>query len=132
VTFTSTGAGSLTAYTAVTDANGVATVKLLAGAADNGDAVVTASVDGVVASSSTVTFGTTDSQIDSVNNRVTAVASFSKGKTVALYVDGIKVWSKLSTSDADVVLNYNLKKGAHTVTVKISGGFTTTEKFIVK
>jgi hypothetical protein len=132
VTFTSSGAGSLTGYSAVTDANGVATVKLLAGAADNGDAVVTASVDGVVASSSTVTFGTTDSQIDIVNNRVTAVASFSKGKTVALYVDGIKVWSKLSTSDADVVLNYNLKKGAHTVTVKISGGFTTTEKFIVK
>jgi hypothetical protein len=132
VTFTSTGAGSLTAYTAVTDANGVATVKVLAGAADNGDAVVVASVDGVTASSSTVTFGTTDAQIDIVNNRVTAVASFSKGKTVAFYVDGIKVWSKLSASDADVVLNYNLKKGAHTVTVKISGGYSATEKFIVK
>ena len=132
VIFTSTGAGSLTAYSAVTDANGVANVKLLAGAADNGDAVVTASVDGVVASSGTVTFGTTDAQIDIVSNRVTAVASFSKGKTVALYVDGIKVWSKLSTSDADVVLNYNLKKGAHTVTVLFSDGSATTEKFNVK
>jgi hypothetical protein len=29
-------------------------------------------------------------------------------------------------------LNYNLKKGTHTITVKISGGFVTTEKFIVK
>jgi hypothetical protein len=132
VTFTSTGAGSLTAYTAVTDANGVANVKVLAGAADNGDAVVVASVDGVSATASTITFGTTDAQIDIVGNRVTAVASFSKGKTVAFYVDGIKKWSKLSISDSDVVLFYNLKKGTHTVTIKISGGFVTTERFIVK
>ena len=132
VTFASTGAGSLTATSAVTDANGVATVKLLAGVADNGDAVVTATVDGVKATAGTVTFGTTDAQLDIVANRVTAVASYSKGKTVALYVDGVKVWSKLSVSDSDVVLNYNLKKGAHTVAVKISGGFVTTEKFIVK
>jgi hypothetical protein len=132
VNFTSTGAGSLTVYSAVTDANGVATVKLLSGAADNGDAVVTATVDGVTATAGTVTFGTTDANVDIVNNRVTAVASFTKGKTVGLYVDGIKVWSKASASDSDVVLNYNLKKGTHTVTVKISGGFTTTEKFIVK
>jgi len=132
VTFTSTGAGSLTAYSAVTDANGVAAVKLLAGAADNGDAVVTATVDGVTATAGTVTFGTTDANVDIVANRVTAVASYSKGKTVALYVDGVKVWSKVSASDADVVLNYNLKKGTHTVAVKISGGFSTVEKFIVK
>jgi hypothetical protein len=51
---------------------------------------------------------------------------------VAFYVDGIKKWSKTSASDADVVLNYNLKKGAHTIAVKISGGFITTEKFVVK
>ena len=80
----------------------------------------------------TVTFGLTDASIDNVNNRVTAVASFSKGKTVAFYVDGLKKWSKASASDADVVINYNLKKGTHTVTVKVSGGFITTEKFIVK
>ena len=79
-----------------------------------------------------MTVGLTDAQIDIVGKRVTAVASFSKGKTVAFYVDGVKKWSKLSASDADVVLNYNLKKGTHTVTVKISGGLTTTERFIVK
>ena len=82
--------------------------------------------------SKTVSFGATDEQIDIVSNRITAVASFSKGKTVSFYVDGVKKWSKLSASDADVVLNYNLKKGTHTVAVKISGGFSTVEKFIVK
>jgi hypothetical protein len=63
---------------------------------------------------------------------VTSVTSFSKGKTVSFYVDGIKKWSKLSASDADVLVYYNLKKGTHTITIKVSGGFVTTERFIVK
>jgi hypothetical protein len=131
-----TGVGYLANTTATTDASGKIVAKLVVGAAETGDAVVTATVtlaDATVKTvSKTVTFGSTDSQIDIVGKRVTAVASFSKGKTVSFYVDGIKKWSKLSASDADVVLNYNLKKGTHTITVKISGGFVTTEKFIVK
>jgi hypothetical protein len=131
-----TGVGYLANTTATSDASGKIVAKLVVGAAETGDAVVTATVtlaDATVKTvSKTVTFGSTDSQIDIVGKRVTAVASFSKGKTVSFYVDGIKKWSKLSASDADVVLNYNLKKGTHTITVKISGGFVTTERFIVK
>jgi hypothetical protein len=134
-----TGVGSVTTA-AATDATGITTVQFLAGANDFGDAVITAKytgvdaagADAVVSVSKTVTVGVTDAQVDIVNNRVTAVSSFTKGRTVSFYVDGVKKWSKLSASDADVVLNYNLKKGTHTVTVKISGGFVTTEKFIVK
>jgi hypothetical protein len=136
VTLSATGVGYLANTTATSDANGKVAGKLVVGALEAGDAVVTASVtlgDATVATASkTVSFGATDAQIDIVGKRVTAVASFSKGKTVSFYVDGIKKWSKLSASDADVVLNYNLKKGTHTITVKISGGFVTTEKFIVK
>jgi hypothetical protein len=137
VVLSSTGVGYLANNGITTsDATGKVTAKLIVGAAEDGDAVVTASAtlgDATVASASkTVTFGATDSQIDIVGKRVTAVASYTKGKTVAFYVDGIKKWSKVSASDADVVLNYNLKKGTHTITVKISGGFVTTEKFIVK
>ena len=140
VSFASTGVGSLSAATATTDDNGVASVKLVSQLGEDGDAVVTVTHGGVDTTittddftlAKTITFGITDAQVDIVSNRVTAVASYSKGKTVAFYVDGIKKWSKVSTSDADVVLNYNLKKGTHTVTVKISGGFVTTEKFIVK
>jgi hypothetical protein len=132
-----TGVGSLSATTVDTDATGVGTVRLVVGSNDLGDAVVTASyaqTDATksVTAASTITFGATDSQIDIVGKRVTAVTSFSKGKTVAFYVDGIKKWSKVSTSDADVVLYYNLKMGTHTVSVKISGGFSAVEKFIVK
>jgi hypothetical protein len=136
-----TGVGSLSSTApAATDKTGVTTVQYLAGANDFGDAVITAKYtgvdangdDAVVSASKTVTVGVTDAQVDLVGNRVTAVASFSKGKTVGFYVDGVKKWSKASTSDADVVINSNLKKGTHTVTVKISGGFITTEKFIVK
>jgi len=135
-----TGVGSLSASTATTAADGTATLQFLAGANDFGDAVITAKYTGVdaagaeavVSTSKTVTVGVTDAQIDIVGKRVTAVSSFTKGRTVSFYVDGVKKWSKLSASDADVVLYYNLKKGTHTVTVKITGGFVTTEKFIVQ
>ena len=137
VTLSATGVGYLANNgTTTSDASGKVTAKLIVGAAENGDAVVTASstlADATVATASkTVSFGSTDANIDIVGNRVTAVTSFSKGKTVSFYVDGIKKWSKVSASDADVVLNYNLKKGTHTVAVKISGGFSAVEKFIVK
>jgi hypothetical protein len=119
-----------------TDATGKATVKVLYSSNDAGTATVTfadpTTGTTIAAAAVSTEVGSTDANIDIVNNRVTAVASFSKGKTVSFYVDGYKKWSKASASDADVVLNYNLKKGTHTVTVKISGGFTTTEKFIVK
>jgi hypothetical protein len=132
-----TGVGSLSAKTLTID-KGTATAQFVAGANDFGDAVITAkytatdAAETVVSATKTITVGVTDAQVDVVNNRVTAVASFSKGKTVGFYVDGVKKWSKLSASDADVVLNYNLKKGTHTVTVKISGGFITTETIVVK
>jgi hypothetical protein len=133
-----TGVGSLSASSVTTDSKGSATVQFVAGANDFGDAVITAKYTAtdaaatVVSATKTLTVGVTDAQVDIVGNRVTAVASFSKGKTVGFYVDGVKKWSKASTSDADVVINSNLKKGTHTVTVKISGGFITTEKFIVQ
>jgi hypothetical protein len=133
-----TGVGSLSATKVETGAAGTATFQFVAGGNDFGDAVITAkytatdAAETVVSASKTVTVGITDAQVDIVGKRVTAVASFSKGKTVAFYVDGVKKWSKLSASDADVTLFYNLKKGTHTVTVKISGGFVTTDRFIVK
>jgi hypothetical protein len=146
VKFAVTGVGTLSSSDAVTDANGVATVRLVSSYGEDGDSVVTVSHNGgdnATDTSSTttpddftlvktVTFGLTDASIDNVNNRVTAVASYSKGKTVGFYVDGVKKWSKVSTSDADVVVNYNLKKGRHTVTVKISGGLVTSEVIVVQ
>ena len=146
VKFAVAGVGSLSSSDAVTDASGVATVRLVSSYGEDGDSVVTVSHNGgdnaadTTATvtkddftlAKTITFGITDAQIDNVGKRVTAVASFSKGKTVSFYVDGVKKWSKLSASDADVVLNYNLKKGRHTVTMKISGGYITSEVIIVK
>jgi hypothetical protein len=146
VKFAVSGVGTLSSSDAVTDASGVATVRLVSSYGEDGDSVVTVSHNGSdeVADTSatttpndftlvkTVTFGLTDASIDNVNNRVTAVASYSKGKTVGFYVDGVKKWSKVSTSDADVVVNYNLKKGRHTVTVKISGGLVTSEVIVVQ
>jgi hypothetical protein len=145
VSFSATGVGSLSAATALTGDTGVAQVKLVTQQGEDGDAVITVSHLGAdnanttdaqkvddFTSAKTVTFGVTDAQIDIVGKRVTSVTSFSKGKTVSFYVDGVKKWSKLSASDADVLVYYNLKKGTHTITIKVSGGFVTTERFIVK
>jgi hypothetical protein len=146
VKFAVDGVGTLSSSDAVTDANGVATVRLTSSYGEDGEATVTVSHNGsddaTDAASATdkndfkllkvVTFGIVDASIENVANRVTAVASFSKGKTVGFYVDGVKKWSKPSTSDANVVVYYNLKKGKHTVTVKISGGLVTSEVIIVK
>jgi hypothetical protein len=142
VKFAVAGVGSLSSSDAVTDASGVATVRLVSSYGEDGDSVVTVSHNGSddatdgagtdFTLAKTITFGITDAQIDNVGKRVTAVASFSKGKTVSFFVNGVKRWSKLSASDADVVLNFNLKKGRNTVTVKISGGFVTSEVIIVK
>jgi trimeric autotransporter adhesin len=129
------GSASLT-----TDVNGKAVVKVLFSSNDQGTAVITfvdndastATADNLKSIALSTEVGSTDAQIDNVGKRVTAVASFTKGKTVSFYVDGVKKWSKLSASDADVVLFYNLKKGRHTVTMKISGGFITSEVIIVK
>ena len=145
VKFSATGVGAINgASSAVvaTDASGKASVKLVIGAGETGDATVsatsvtdstgaTATTD-IAVKTATISAGTTDANIDIVGKRVSAIASFSKGKTVSFYVDGLKKWSKPSASDADLVINYNLKKGTHTVAVKISGGFVTTEKFIVQ
>ena len=123
-----------------TDKNGKAVVKVLYTSSDQGTSNVvfsdndasTATADNIASSSVAIEVGSTDAQIDNVGKRVTALISFSKGKTVGFYVDGVKKWSKLSASDADVVVNYNLKKGRHTVTVKVSGGLVTSEVIIVK
>ena len=141
LSITTSGPGySTAAIASSTDAKGQVKFKLILGAGEVDDTTISASFDAdgtgtdytAVAAAKTVTVGNTDASIDIVGKRVTAVASYSKGKTVSFYVDGIKKWSKPSVSDAEIVLNYNLKKGTHTVTVKISGGFVTTEKFIVK
>jgi hypothetical protein len=133
--------GTLSDKSATTDETGIASVKLISQLGEDGDSVVTISHSGANGSTDTtddftvaktVTFGLTDAIIDNVGKRVSATASYSNGKTVSFYVDGFKKWSKRSSSDADVVLYYNLKKGTHTVTVKISGGFVTTEKILVK
>ena len=123
-----------------TDVNGKAVVKVLFSANDQGTAVVTfadndastATADNLKSVVIATEAGATDAEINIVGKRITALAAYTKGKTVALYVDGVKVWSKPSNTDSDVLISRNLKKGTHSVTVKISGGFITTEKFIVK
>ena len=111
-----------------TDANGKATVKLSAGVNDLGDAVVTfsdrdtnTSTD-VTAVAKTVTFGMTDGFIDVLNGKRASVTwSFAKGKRAAFYLDGVRKYNLVQPGDAEMNLQFNLKKGTHTIKLVIGG-----------
>jgi len=117
-------------YTAAvtTDANGQATVKLSAGVNDLGDAVVTfsdadsnTSTD-VTSVAKTVTFGSTDGYIDVLNGKRASVTwSFAKGKRVAVYLDGVRRYNIVQPGDSELNLQFNLKKGSHSIKLVIGG-----------
>ena len=114
-----------------TDANGKATVKLSAGVNDLGDAVVTFADKGtnsvsttapVTAVAKTVTFGMTDGYIDVLNGKRASVTwSFAKGKRAAFYLDGVRKYNLVQPGDAEMNLQFNLKKGTHTIKLVIGG-----------
>ena len=117
-------------YTAavVTDANGQATVKLSAGVNDLGDAVVTFSDSddqtstNVTSVAKTVTFGSTDGYIDVLNGKRASVTwSFAKGKRVAVYLDGVRRYNIVQPGDSELNLQFNLKKGSHSIKLVIGG-----------
>jgi hypothetical protein len=111
-----------------TDANGKATVKLSAGVNDLGDAVVTfsdrdsnTSTD-VTAVAKTVTFGMTDGYIDVLNGKRASVTwSFAKGKRVAVYLDGVRRYNIIQPGDSELNLQFNMKKGSHSIKLVIGG-----------
>ncbi len=131
VTFTSTGAGSLSALTAVTDANGVATVKLVAGTQDLGTGVVVATANGKSVTGK-VDFGQTDASVDIIGKRVYVTTEFAAGKRVTIYDNGVRRYSAIQTSDAEKVVMWNVKAGSHTIVVKISGASSDSVTFLVK
>jgi len=111
-----------------TDANGKATVKLSAGVNDLGDAVVTfsdndsATSTDVTAVAKTVTFGATDGYIDVLNGKRASVTwSFAKGKRVAVYLDGVRRYNIIQPGDSELNLQFNLKKGSHSIKLVIGG-----------
>jgi trimeric autotransporter adhesin len=124
--------GSATANV-TTDANGKATVKLSAGVNDLGDAVVTFSdndnntgstnqlVD-LTAVAKTVVFGSSDGYIDVLNGKRASVSwSFAKGKRVAVYLDGVRRYNIIQPGDSELNLQFNMKKGSHSIKLVIGG-----------
>jgi len=122
IAFTSTGAGYLSAATATTDANGVATVKLIGNVA--GANVVTATSNGASATAN-VTFGNSDASLSVAGHRVTAAWSYAAGKKVVITRDGKRIKSVVASDDAADSFSFNVsKKGTHKVTVSVAGVVT--------
>jgi hypothetical protein len=130
----STGAGYFASSAPVANAAGVATVKYIVGTADIGTAFLSATLDLAtdVTAARSVEFGLTDGDVVAGGMRVFVSAEFAKGRTVSVSVNGKRIYSKVQTTDNAVELAFTQRrKGTYTVTVRISGGITFTEKVTV-
>ncbi len=127
-----TGAGYLSTTGAVaTGSKGTYTAKLITGAADLGTTYINATIDLAtdVTVAKSIEFGLTDADVVSGGHRVFVDYSFAKGKTLTITIDGKRAYSQVVASDVAGELAFTQKKkGAHTVTVRISGGIVFTEK----
>jgi len=130
----STGTGYFASAAPVANAAGVATVKYIVGTADIGTAYLSATLDLAtdVTAAKSVEFGLTDGDVVAGGKRVFVSAEFAKGRTVSVSINGKRVYSKVQTTDNAVELAFTQRKaGVYTVTVRISGGITFTEKVTV-
>jgi hypothetical protein len=131
----STGTGYFASTAPVTNAAGKATVKYIVGTADIGTAFLSATLelgttDATAARS--IEFGLTDGDVVAGGKRVFVSAEFAKGRTVSVSINGKRIYSKVQTTDNAVELAFTQRKaGTYTVTVRISGGITFTEKVTV-
>ena len=134
LSISSTGNGYLaTDGAVVTGSNGTYKTKLITTTADLGTAYINGTVDleTDLGAGASVEFGVTDADVLAGGHRVFVNSEFALGKTLTVSIDGKRVYSKVQTTDNAVELAFTQKKkGAHTVTVRISGGIVFTEKVI--
>jgi adhesin/invasin len=146
VTFATSGLGALDSATATTDANGVATVHYLTGAAENGAVDFTATVKAhaevqyllveqktaVASSKVTVTFTRADGNVTHKKNTVTAHWSAAAGQKVIVVIDGYRRYTQVELADTANSFSKKLKKGRHTVNLYIGGVLVDSSKFTLK
>jgi F0F1-type ATP synthase assembly protein I len=118
VNFANAGTGYLSAASATTDANGLATVQLIGNVA--GANAVTATA-GAATATANVKFGNADATLSNVGKRVTAAWSYAGGKKVIVSVNGTKVESLIASDDAADSYSFNAKKGTNKISVSIAG-----------
>jgi hypothetical protein len=135
LTVSSTGVGYFATSALDTNSAGKATVKYIVGTADIGTAFLSGTVElGAtdVTGARSVEFGLTDGDVVAGGMRVFVSAEFAKGRTVSVSVNGKRIYSKVQSTDNAVELAFTQRrKGTYTVTVRISGGITFTEKVTV-
>jgi hypothetical protein len=135
LSLTSTGTGYFASAAPVTNAAGKATVKYIVGTADIGTAFMSATLEqGAtdVTAARSVEFGLTDGDVLAGGKRIFVSAEFAKGRTVSVSINGKRIYSKVQTTDNAVELAFTQRRaGTYTVTVRISGGITFTEKVTI-
>jgi hypothetical protein len=141
VSFTNTGvADVVSTATVLTSATGSASGKVTAGVNDIGTSFLVASFNvpaaaktTTVSSAKSVEFGLTDGDVVSGGKRVFVNAEFAMGRTVTVTINGKRIYSKVQTTDNAVELAFTQRRaGTYTVTVRISGGLTFTERVSIR
>jgi hypothetical protein len=135
VAFSNTGVGQVVQSTAgaLSTSTGKVSARLNVLQNDFGTSFLSATLDlatDVVVAKS-IEFGLTDADVVAAGKRIFVSAEFAMGRTVTVIIDGKRVYSKVQTSDNAVELGFTQKKkGAHTVTVRVSGGIVFSERLI--
>jgi adhesin/invasin len=122
VSFTNAGTAYLSAASAVTDAKGNASVKLVGNVA--GLNTVTATANGAAAKTATVAFGQSDANLTASGKTVTAAWNFAGGKKVVVAVNGKTVKKIIASDDTADSYTFKLAKGTNKVTVSVAGVVT--------
>jgi hypothetical protein len=135
VAFSNTGVGEVVQSTAgaLSTSTGKVSARLNVLQNDFGTSFLSATLDlatDVVVAKS-IEFGLTDADVVAAGKRIFVSAEFAMGRTVTVIIDGKRVYSKVQTTDNAVELGFTQKKkGAHTVTVRVSGGIVFSERLI--
>jgi hypothetical protein len=136
LSISSTGNGYLaTEGKVLTGSDGTFKTKLITTTADLGTAFVTGTVDlsTDITAGASVEFGVTDADVVAGGKRIFVNAEYALNKVITVTVNGKRLYSKVQTTDNAVELAFTQRRaGTYTVTVRISGGLTFTEKVSVR
>lgn len=86
-----------------------------------------------ISAQTTIDWGLTEVTLESAGKRVLVEVSFAKGKTVTVFVNGKRIYSKVQSSDEIQTLAFTQRRaGTYAVTVRVTGGLAITERVVVR
>jgi hypothetical protein len=135
INFDNTGVGYfITTTTTTSEVTGEGSARFGVWLNEVGTSFLTAtfSLDTTVKTGTNIAWGITDVEIMVVNKRIVVTPVFALDKTVTVFVNGKRIYSKLQNTDTGVDLAFTQRRaGSYTVIVRITGGIQYSERVTI-